>query len=157
MGSVSMLAAFTAILAALCLTGAWLDVRHRRLPNWLCALTAIAGLVQAAILVHEPAAPLWSFALHGLVALVVGMGLFALRWIGGGDAKFYAGIACWLPFGKAPMLLVSVALAGFVLLLVWFTVRRFQGKKIVVRESEGAAKLPFGIAIALGGFLAFTA
>jgi len=146
-----------AVLAILCLTGAWLDVRYRRLPNWLCGVTALAGLAQAALVHQAHPAPFWSFALHGAVALVVGIGLFALRWIGGGDAKFYAGLACWIPFERGAVMLVSVCLAGLVVLLGWFTLRRLQGKKIMGGKNDEAAKLPFGIAIALGAFLAFTA
>jgi len=143
-----------AALALLCLTAAWYDLRLRRIPNWLCLLTAVAGLAYAAMPLTA-GAPWWSFLLHGAVALVVGMGLFAIRWVGGGDAKFYAALACWFPFGRAPLLLIAVALSGLLLLIVWFTVRRLQGKKFRGTANDDAAKLPYGIAIALGAMLAF--
>ena len=143
-----------AALALLCLTAAWYDLRLRRIPNWLCLLTAVAGLAYVAMPLTA-GAPWWSFLLHGVVALVVGMGLFAIRWVGGGDAKFYAALACWFPFGRAPLLLIAVALSGLVLLIVWFTVRRLQGKKFRGTTNDDAAKLPYGIAIALGAMLAF--
>ena len=143
-----------AALALLCLTAAWYDLRLRRIPNWLCLLTAVAGLAYAAMPLTA-GAPWWSFLLHGAVALVVGMGLFAIRWVGGGDAKFYAALACWFPFGRAPLLLIAVALSGLVLLIVWFTVRRLQGKKFRGTATDDAANLTYGIAIALGAMLAF--
>ena len=143
-----------ALLGALCLTACVLDLRFRRLPNWLCAVTAVTGIAHA-VAISGGATAWYSSLLHGTVALIIGMVLFAFRWIGGGDAKFYAALACWLPFRQAPLLLTSVCLVGFLLLVAWFTVRRIQGKKISMgRNREEAAKLPFGIAIALGGLLA---
>lgn len=143
-------------LALLCLTAVRYDLRQRRIPNWLCLLTAVAGLAYAALPVAA-GAPWWSFLLHGAVALIVGMGLFALRWVGGGDAKFYAALACWFPFGRAPLLLIAVALSGLVVLVAWFIVRRVQGKKFRGTANDESAKLPYGIAIALGALLAFSA
>lgn len=151
---ISLHPAFYALLVALCLAACLLDLRVRRLPNLLCAITAVAGLTQAVLFAPPETAWYW-FALHGLVALLAGVALYALGWIGGGDAKFYAALACWLPFARAPLLLVSVCLVGLALLIVWFVVRRVQGKKISMgRSGDDAAKLPFGIAIALGGLLA---
>lgn len=143
-------------LVLLCLTAAWGDLQKRRIPNWLCLLTAVAGLAYALAPVSA-GAPWWSFLLHGVVALLVGMGLFAVRAIGGGDAKFYAALACWFPFGRAPFLLSLVCLAGLLLFAVWFAIRRAQGKKIMGNRHDEAAKLPYGIAIALGAVLAFVA
>lgn len=143
-----------AALALLCLAAGWSDFRLRRIPNWLCLVTAVAGLAYAA-LPGASDAPWWSFLLHGMVALVGGMALFAMRWVGGGDAKFYAALACWFPFGRAPLLLLAVALSGLVLLIAWFTVRRLQGKKFRGTANDESAKLPYGIAIALGAMLAF--
>lgn len=143
---------FLTILLAIGLTGTALDIRSRRLPNWLCALAGVTGLVHA-VMVPGEGGPLSCLA-HGALALLVGMLLFALRWIGGGDAKFYAGLAVWLPLRHALAMVMSTAMAGLLILIVWFAWRRIQGKKIVVRGDE-AAKLPYGIAIAAGGLLTF--
>lgn len=142
-------------LAVLCLVACLCDLRLRRLPNLLCAVTALAGLAQA-VAFASAGTPWYWYLLHGAIALLVGMALFAFRWIGGGDAKFYAALACWLPFGTDSVLLItSVCMVGFLLLVVWFVARRLQGKKISMgRSGEDSAKLPFGIAIALGGLLA---
>lgn len=139
------------LLALLCLCGAVLDWRARILPNWLCAVTALAGLGQAA-LVSPPAAPFYAFLAHGALALVGGMILFAMRWVGGGDAKLYAALACWFPLRQAVPLLVSVGLCGLILLIGWFIVRRLRGEMIVTRGGQ-SAKLPYGLAIAAGAFL----
>lgn len=148
------------ILGVLAATGAWLDWSQRRLPNWLSILTAVAGLVYALTAQQHGTsfitpAPWWSNLAHGAIALIVGMVLFAMRWFGGGDAKFYAGIAMWFPLGKAVGLLASVALSGLALLIVWFIVRRLAGKKMVASKGDDSGKFPYGLAISLGAVLAF--
>ena len=141
------------LLALLLAIGGWLDAVSRRLPNWLCLATALAGLAAGALL--HGAAAAFSGLGHAVLALLVGMVLFRFGLIGGGDAKFYAALACWFPFGRAPLLLTAVCLSGLLLLVVWFTVRRVQGKKVRGSANDDSAKLPYGIAIALGAMLAF--
>lgn len=141
-----------AALAILCAAAAWLDLTQRRIPNWLCGLTAVAGLA-AAILLGD-LGDLGSHALHMVLALVGGMGLFALGGFGGGDAKFYAGVATWFGLGQALLLLLSVALSGLLLLIGWFIYRRLRG--IPVRRTRNGPfdGLPYGIAIAGGAIAA---
>ena len=143
-----------AVLATACLTAAWLDVRFRRIPNLLCASTAIAGIIAAALLSSETG-ELASHALHMLIALIGGMILFRFGIFGGGDAKFYAAAAAWFALGKGVLLLVDVALCGLVLLIVWFTYRRVMGYPI--RRSGGAVfdGLPYGLAIGTGAITAY--
>lgn len=142
------------LLVAIGLTGAWLDFRTRRLPNWLCGLGLVAGLAFAL------ATGGWSLAgaalLHALVALVIGAGLFALGGIGGGDAKFYAALAAWFPISAGLGLLVCVSLTGLVLLIVWLLVRRrlIRSYSGLPKDSE-FRKLPYGVAIAGGALVAF--
>jgi len=141
------------VLAILLVTGACFDILSRRLPNWLCLTTAVAGLCAAAVL--HGAGGLGSAALHGAAALIVGMVLFRFGVIGGGDAKFYAAVAVWFAASLAPRLLLSVSLSGLILFLVWFTYRRLTGRKIVRAATDDADRFPYGIAIAAGGLLAW--
>ena len=83
------------MLAAIAVTGSYLDLRTRRLPNWLCLAGLVAGLAFGLAVGGWPAAAI--ALLHALIALIVGAGLFALGGIGGGDAKFYAALAAWFP------------------------------------------------------------
>ncbi|WP_341712976.1 prepilin peptidase [Erythrobacter sp.] len=92
-----------ALAAALGLIGAVWDLRTRRIPNWLVLAMAVAAAAAAAL------GPDWtlvgSTAIHALIALLVGMLLFAVRMIGAGDAKFYAAAAFAIPLDRAlPML-----------------------------------------------------
>lgn len=151
------------VLVILAAAGAYTDVRYRRLPNLLCLGLCIAGLVYAVAvqqrqidvrtLAHGPSA--LSNLAHVALALGVGMALYALRWFGAGDAKFYAGLAAWLPLGKAVSFLVATSLAGVVLLLAWFSWRRLSGKRMVARRDDESGKFPYGVAIAVGAVMAF--
>ena len=137
----------TSLLALCAATGAWLDLASRRLPNWLCLLTAILGLGLAFGTLDMAA--LWSPAGHGLIALAVGIVLFRFGWIGGGDAKFYAACACWFPLGSGLLLLGLVSAAGLAVVLLWFGYR--QATRAHKREGEGRfGMVPYGVPIAIG-------
>jgi prepilin peptidase CpaA len=79
--------------------------------------------------------------------------LTAFRWIGAGDAKFYAAIAAWLPIQLGLWLVVSVALAGLLLVVGVWMKRRGRITRTSAEQSD-FDKLPYGIAIGLGGLLA---
>ncbi len=91
--------------------------------------------------------------LHFAVALVVGMGLFAMKWFGGGDAKLYAALALWFPISAAPQLLVAVAFAGFFELLFYIVGVRLaliSGRAVAQMKDR---RIPYGVAIAAGGII----
>lgn len=139
-----LLAAVLAIAAG----GAGMDIARRIIPNRLCIVLALvaAGLA----FVTGGASGLGSAALHGAIALVAGMGLFAGGLIGGGDAKFYAAGALSLPLAKALPTLGWTVTAGLVLLIVMVA-----GRKLFVKSGNSFAELrkmelPYGVAIAAG-------
>lgn len=134
------------------LVASWYDGRYRRIPNWLCAATALAGLAVTAWSAGPTALP--GNALHLLIALVVGMVLFRLGVFGGGDAKYYAAVAGWFGMAKAVLLLLSVTMSGLVLLVIWFTSRRLAGVPIRRTAGSGLDGLPYGIAIGAGAVIA---
>ncbi len=144
---------FAGLLVAGCILGAGMDIVARRIPNGLCLALLIAGLGYAAWFGSWSA--LLSHAGFAAIALAVGAGLFGLRWIGAGDAKFFAGGAAWFSFEQAPLVLIAVSGAGLGLLLVWFVYRRIRGRKISRRDSPPHDQLPYGVAIALGVLAAF--
>lgn len=142
-------------LSLLLAWGAASDIRSRILPNWLAALLLAFGLVFAAM--SGGLETLGWHAAHSAVALVVGMGLFAAGVFGGGDAKFYTGMAAFFPLSMGLKLLLFVAISGGVLALGWIIARRIAPTKM--GKDEGSfGKLPYGVAIATGGIaLAWTA
>jgi prepilin peptidase CpaA len=128
---------------------AWMDAGYRRLPNQLVIVVGVLGL--AANFYAGGGAQFGSSLIHALVALGIGLALFSLRVIGGGDGKYYAAVACWFPLPHAILLLGWVSLIGFFLAVGFFAARFLRRRK-----GEGAAadnharEVPFGIAIALG-------
>jgi len=133
-------------------SAALIDVTARRIPNALNLIVAISGV--AAVLVFAPGEG-WSHALHFLIALAIGAGLFAIRVIGGGDAKLYAAVALWFPLQLAIPLGAAISLAGVVLLLIYWAVKVFSSTSGENSRRKIAAHtgLPYGAAIAVGTIL----
>ncbi len=127
--------------------GAVWDVLHRRLPNTLCLV--FAGAALCAMLAQQGADVLAGAAAHAAIALIVGMILFRIGAIGGGDAKFYAAAALGVPLGQALPMLGWTSLAGFVLLVVMAISRRIAGQPVLTR-GETAWSVPYGVAIFCG-------
>lgn len=90
-----------------CVTlAATIDIRTRRIPNWLTASLAIAGLAQAFLpgaLVTPGAA--WAGLGAGLGLTLV---LFVAGAMGGGDVKLIAGIGAWV----GPLMVLHVFAAA---------------------------------------------
>lgn len=144
----------TSVLCVLALIGAYLDFLYRRLPNWLCLATFCAGI--AAGFAAHGAMWVGLGLVHAAIALLVCMALFAAGMIGGGDAKFYAAVAAWLPVTFGLSLLIAVSLSGLLALIIWFPTRRRMAA--VMGSGPQAAefrKVPYGIAISLGGVIAY--
>jgi prepilin peptidase CpaA len=130
--------------AAAMLVSAVLDLRSRRLPNWLNLAVALgflpwawaSGLAWDALAIHLAV---------GAVVLGVGFGLFAGHVIGGGDAKLGAAVALWigLSFDLLRFFLI-MALAGGVLAVLAL------GWQAATRRRLTRA-LPYGVAIGAAG------
>lgn len=143
-----------AILAACLLAACWSDVRYRRIPNWLVLATA-AGAVPLLVMTALDQGP-WQLASHfgaGAALLALGIGSFALRMFGGGDAKLLGAIGLYFALGELPMLLIVMALTAVALLALWVTYRVARGLKIRRNNTDPYSSLPFGIAICLGAAL----
>lgn len=139
----------SALLSLLVAYAAWSDIRCRKIPNLLAITTAVTGLLCGWI--GGSVTDLgWQFA-HFAAALALGMALFAAGWWGGGDGKFYAGVAAWVPLQEFPKLAVSIALSGLVLVLVLFFIGRATRKKGTTSGTLG--DLPYGVAIGAGALL----
>jgi prepilin peptidase CpaA len=135
------------VLLALAIIAAATDLKSRRLPNWLTVATAVAGPTLGYWAIGNNL-PWWSMPVHGALALLVCMGLYSMRWIGGGDAKFYAASATWIPLGGWALLVALVSVAGIVLLIAWFAVR-LTGQSTSLPKNRPVG-LPYGVAIGLG-------
>ncbi|MBS0475305.1 MAG: prepilin peptidase [Proteobacteria bacterium] len=141
-------AIFGGTLALACIIAMVSDARSRVIPNLLSGLLLLVGLGFG---FHEAGITgLGWHAAHAALALLIGMALFAVRWVGGGDGKFYAACAAWFPIKQGAALGAMIALCGLALVLVWLIWRRLSGKTTFSMRPDKSAQLPFGIAIGLG-------
>lgn len=130
-----------AVMALIAGAGAWLDWRFRRLPNWLALAAWVCGL--GALMLIGGWEMAGSALLHSIVALLAGMVLFRFGLIGGGDAKFYAGMAAWFPLTRGFLLVGAFSLVGLVIAVFWLVRRK-------TRAAGDFGKVPYGVAIAFG-------
>ena len=99
-----------------------------------------------------------------VAALLAGMIMFALRWIGGGDAKLFAAAALWLGWPALMTYLAVTGLAGGALAVGLLGLRSPLLRGYVVngpawfsRLAEPDENVPYGVAIAVGALVAFPA
>ena len=150
-----------AIFPAMVIVAALKDITSFTIPNWISAVLILAFLPAA----FAQGLPLGLIGVHlavGLACLVAGMGMFAVGWIGGGDAKLFAAAGLWLGLQAiAPFVLVT-ALAGGLLAVFLINLRADWVRGVMptgpgwverLREPKGNA--PYGVAIAFGALFAF--
>lgn len=149
-----------ALFAAGVLAAAVLDVASFTIPNRLNAALAVAFL-PAALLVHLPWGVIGVCVLTGVVALLLGIGLFAAGLCGGGDAKLIAACALWLGLPAVIPFLLFTSLAGGVLGIVVLVARKAIPASVVASGPAWIGRLlgperhlPYGVAIAVGAFVA---
>jgi prepilin peptidase CpaA len=129
-------------------------------PNRI-AIALVAGFLVVAPMVGFGWYEIGLHALAGLGALALGFGLFALGWIGGGDAKLFAATALWL--GPETLLSygVTTAIIGGVMtlaLLFWRNLPlpgALTAQGWLVRLHDAKQGVPYGIALAAGGLLVY--
>ena len=133
------------LLAAILLVAAVIDVRTYTIPNWLNLGVALL----APLFWWSVELPFWPDA---AIRIGVALGVFALLalafylgMMGGGDVKLAAALALWFPPLATVKLLVVMSFAGGVVTLVMILLHR-AGRK------EGRPKIPYGVAIAIGGW-----
>ena len=107
-------------LAALLLLAAGIDLRERRIPNWLTASIAIGGLLRG-FMAHSGITPGMSLLGFG-AGFALPLVLFMLNAVGGGDVKLLAAVGAWI--GPVNILIVFVLkdVVGLVIVLaqaVW--------------------------------------
>jgi len=150
------------VMPALVIIAGLKDLTTMRIPNWI-SLLLLVFFFPAALVMGLP--PL-TIALHvgvAFAALVVGAGMFALRWIGGGDAKLMAAACLWLGLqGSGMFLLWTGVMGGLFCLTLLFA--RFHSRPYlagapgwVVSLMEPKGDIPYGVAIAAGALMAYPA
>jgi prepilin peptidase CpaA len=149
------------------------DIRCRRIPNWLVVPFLIAGIAFA----FERggfgglARSLGGIALAGVAT----GGLCWLRGLGMGDLKLCAAVGAWVGFSQLGTALLLTAMAGGVMAILWaarhrvlkasfrgaadlacgFQRRGFRPHPDLVLDNPLGHKMPYAPAIAIGAVLSF--
>jgi prepilin peptidase CpaA len=137
--------------AAMAFAGA-MDLFTMTIPNRLSAGMAVAFFI-AAPLVGMPLSELATHAGAGAMMLVIGFGMFALGWLGGGDAKLLAVAGLWLGFDQLLGYVLLVAVAGGMLATAILTFRSLAPPAWMcnyawaVRLHDRSVGIPYGIAL----------
>lgn len=136
------------------------DLLSLTIPNWIPGLL-VAGFVVLAPLVGLGGGDVAVHAGLGLLALALGFTAFSLGWIGGGDAKLFAATCLWMgPVQILPYLVFAAVLGGVLTLLI-VTIRSsplptvLQSHGWIVRLHDAKEGVPYGIALAVAGLLAY--
>ena len=105
-----------ALLEVLVVAAAFLDLRSRRIPNWLTLPGVVMGLTLGWCAAGWPG--LRAGVLGMLLALAVYGGLFALRAMGGGDVKLMATVGAFTGAQAWLSIFIITAIVGGVFALV---------------------------------------
>ncbi len=140
---------------------AWSDLLTMRISNKLVLLLT-AGFFVVAIAINLPLQQFPMHVLCALIVLAVAFGLFALGFIGGGDAKLAAATTLWLGFGMTLPYLAYAALLGGVLTILILVVRGIPLNPLLARMGWLArlhnkrSGIPYGIALAVAGIMVYS-
>ena len=149
------------LLPILAILAALSDLTSFTIPNWVSL--ALAGAF--ALLAATAGLPLPVVGVHlaaGVAALLAGMAMFALGWIGGGDAKLLAALCLWFGWPGGRDFLLDTALTGGAFAFLLIVARGQMVRPFVPLQTGWVGRLitpgepaPYGVAIALGALIAF--
>jgi prepilin peptidase CpaA len=141
-------------LILLLLAAAW-DIASYTIPNFIPAVLLVGFLVLAAMTGYTAAA-FGAHLLASLIGLAAGFGLFALGYIGGGDAKLFACVAAWFGLHDLLQYILVASLFGGALTVLLLTVRQWPlpaalaSHAWIARLHEPRAGIPYGVALTAG-------
>lgn len=156
-----MIAASIFVVFPLCLAVAALsDLVTMTIPNRVSLILVISFLIIAPL--TGMAIPVIGMHLAAGLAVFCGcFALFALNVMGGGDAKLLSAAALWFGFNQS--LILFLCCVGVIGGLLTFAILMIRSQTNVIlaiglplpNSLLLAKKIPYGIAIAIGGFTAF--
>jgi prepilin peptidase CpaA len=156
-----VIAASVFVILPLCLAIAALsDLLTMTIPNRVSLLMA-GTFLAVAPLSGLPLDAIGMSLLAALIVFLICFALFALNVMGGGDAKLLSATALW--FGFTPSLLLFISSVGLFGGFLTFAILLVRGQSNTIlamglpipNSLILAKKIPYGIAIAAGGFVAF--
>jgi prepilin peptidase CpaA len=145
--------------AAMAFAGA-MDLLTMTIPNRI-SIVLVAAFCVAAAMTGMGWQELASHVGAGFLMLVIGIAMFAMGWLGGGDAKLLAAAALWIGFEHLIGYLLVAGIAGGLLALVILIYRSMPPPLWLARQGwalhlHGARTgIPYGIALAAAGLHVF--
>ncbi|HEV8491681.1 MAG TPA: prepilin peptidase [Candidatus Angelobacter sp.] len=153
LAEILVIVALPLVLAA---AAGW-DLASFTIPNFLTlALLAIFAVFAVAAGL-SPGVIGWHLLAGGL-GLFIGFTLFALGYIGGGDAKLFAAVALWLGFNDMLPYTLVASLFGGLLTGGLLLLRQWPLPAVLIRQSwivklhDANSGIPYGVALAAGVF-----
>ena len=164
-----------AVALAVGLTAGWIDLRTRRIPNWLTVTGVLVGVV---LHTYQSGVYGTAVALEGMfLALIIIFPLVLLRAMGAGDWKLMAALGAVLgPWMMLFVLAGAIFLAGFMavvmivrakkvketfynmfVLVQGFLVFGLRANPEISLDNPALLKLPFGVAVAVASVICFVA
>jgi prepilin peptidase CpaA len=144
------------VLVALLLLAAAIDVRSRRIPNWLTLAGTLCAVVMQ-VFVHASSVEGVVFALGGLAVGMLTLPLWIGGMLGAGDVKLMAMTGAFLGPGAMFMDMLFVFVTAGLAALVYAAARRSLGRLVWNVNSMLRAqlvvpvgRLPYGVSVALG-------
>ncbi len=141
----------------LALAAGW-DLGSYTIPNFL-QVALIASFVVFVFASGMTPAMVGDHLLAGFLGLAVGFTLFALGYIGGGDAKLFACVVLWFGFHDLVGYALAASILGGALTLVLLGLRRVPLPAPLARQGwllrlhDERAGIPYGAALAAGAFV----
>lgn len=145
-------------LPLLLLGAACWDLASFTIPNFI-SIALIALFPLFALATGLPLTDVGFHLLAGFVGLAVGFALFAFGYIGGGDAKLFAGVALWMGFSDLPSYALLASIFGGFLTLALLILRQWPLPEVLARQPwilklhDTRSGIPYGVALAAGAFI----
>jgi prepilin peptidase CpaA len=153
-----MMAATLLLIFPLCLAAAaFTDLFEMKIPNMI-PLVLLLGFFALAIVLGLPFSAIGMHLVAGLIVFLACFTFFAFNVMGGGDAKLLTAASVWFGFNITLLVfLLQVAVLGGILTLLILLIRSQSSHILALRLPVPRSllmekKIPYGIAIAIGGF-----
>jgi len=136
------------------------DLLTMTIPNRI-SLALVGGFFVLAPLTGMDVHDMLTHAGAGALVLVVAFGMFAMGWVGGGDAKVAAAASLWFGFEHLLPYLVFASLFGGALTVLLLQLRQWplpyplSSQAWLSRLHDKQTGIPYGIALALGALMIY--
>lgn len=133
------------------------DVASFTIPNFV-TLALMAVFAVFAIAAGLSFADIGWHVLAGFVGLLIGFTLFALGFIGGGDAKLFAAVLLWLGLSDFLPYALLASIFGGLLTLGLMLLRQYPLPAVLSRQNwivklhDARSGVPYGVALVAGAF-----